>query len=92
MLDRGGRSCFYHRDSLGSIRTLTDAAGVIINEYDYDAYGNLETRIETVPNPFTFPAREFDPKSNFATIEPVTMTLTRDGSSVKILSDLKEKT
>ena len=63
VLERGGQSYFYHRDFLGSIRSLTDAAGMVVNEYDYDAYGNFETRIEGVPNPYTFTAREFDAES-----------------------------
>ena len=38
----------YHADDLGSVRFLTDEAGNIANEYDYDSYGNRLTAIETV--------------------------------------------
>ena len=35
-------SHFYHTDHLGSIRLLTDSAGLAVNGYDYDAFGNFE--------------------------------------------------
>ena len=61
--ERGGQSFFYHADDLGSIRLVTDAGGVVVNEYDYDSYGNFETIIEGVTNPFTYTGREFDAES-----------------------------
>ena len=48
---------FYHTDHLGSVRLVTDAAGAVANRYDYDAFGNLETKTDRVPpprRPFTF--------------------------------------
>lgn len=35
----GGSAYFYSRDHLGSIRELTDGAGVVHARYDYDPYG-----------------------------------------------------
>ena len=57
---RDGKIYYYHPDRLGSIRHLTDDQGQIAATYDYDAFGNFKTREATVPNPFTFTAREFD--------------------------------
>ena len=62
-VERGGQSFFYHADHQGSIRLVTDAAGVVVNEYDYDAYGNFDIFIEGVVNPFTYTGREFDAES-----------------------------
>ena len=45
------------------MRKVTDSAGVVVNSYDYDAYGNFESRIEAVANPYAFTSREYDPES-----------------------------
>ncbi len=62
-MERSGQSYFYQTDFLGSVRKLTNAAGTVVNSYDYDAFGNFEVRSETVANPYTYTAREFDPES-----------------------------
>ena len=62
-MERGGDSYFYHTDHLRSVRTLTDASGVVVNSYDYDTYGRVESVIEGVTNPFTYTGRERDPES-----------------------------
>jgi RHS repeat-associated protein len=63
-MTRNNKTYFYHRDSLGSITSLTDETGNIVQEYRYDSFGNI-TYIKD-PNfiqPFTFTGREFDPES-----------------------------
>ncbi len=62
-MERGGASFYYHADHLGSARLLTNTAGMAVNEYDYDAYGRLETIVETVPQPYAFAGREYDTES-----------------------------
>ena len=62
-MQRDGQSYFFHADRQGSILRVTDAAGAVVNEYEYDSYGNFETRIEGVANPFTYTGREFDAES-----------------------------
>ena len=42
---------------------VTDAAGTVVNSYDYDSYGNFESIVERVPNPYTYTGREQDPES-----------------------------
>jgi uncharacterized protein RhaS with RHS repeats len=40
MTDVGtGTTYYYSQDGLGSVRTLTDAAGATVNTYDYTAFG-----------------------------------------------------
>ena len=60
VMERGGQSYFYHAERLGSIRQLSDAAGLVVNAYDYDAYGRFTARSETLANPYGFTAREYD--------------------------------
>ena len=62
-MERGGQSYFYHTDHLGSIRLVTDAAGAVVNSYDYDAYGNFEAISETVASLYAYTGREYDGES-----------------------------
>jgi RHS repeat-associated protein len=62
-VERGGVTFFYHADRLGSIRKLTDAAGVTVNAYEYDSFGKRLAATEAVPQPYSFTGREFDPES-----------------------------
>ena len=54
-------SFFYHSDWLGSTVALTDHAGGTQAEYQYDAWGNLASSSENVPNRFLFTGEEQDP-------------------------------
>lgn len=38
-MDRGGQRYFYHSDDLFSVTRLTDAAGAVVENYDYADYG-----------------------------------------------------
>ena len=38
-MDRGGQRRFFHEDSLGSIRKVTDNTGAIVEQYRYNDYG-----------------------------------------------------
>ncbi len=60
---RGGQEFFYHADQQGSVRKITDAAGLAVNSYDYDSYGNIEASFEGIANPFTYTGRELDAES-----------------------------
>jgi len=59
-LERGGSRYFYHADHLGSIRALTDGAGLRAASLDYDAYGQLQGSVAGPDNPYGFTARELD--------------------------------
>ena len=54
--ERGGQSFFYQADHQGSVTQITDAAGFVVNSYEYDSYGNIESAVEGVPNPFPTPS------------------------------------
>lgn len=49
-----GNYYYYLFDGLGSVIGLTDAAGVMVNRYAYDPYGNTTSATEAVPNPWRF--------------------------------------
>lgn len=55
-----GERVFYHADGLGSVRLLTDAAGGIVENYAYDAFGNLLGGPGLSANPFLFAGEQFD--------------------------------
>jgi RHS repeat-associated protein len=59
MMDKAGARVFYFADGLGSIRQLTDAAGVLQNSYEYGAWGELRSQDSVIPNPYGYTGREF---------------------------------
>jgi len=63
-VQRAGVGFFYYQsDHQGSITHLTDSSGLIANSYLYDSYGRTLTLSETIPQPFTYTARELDSES-----------------------------
>jgi RHS repeat-associated protein len=52
---------FYATDALGSTRLLTDAAGAVTDQYQYDAFGILTAEAGTTPNPYLFAGEQFEP-------------------------------
>lgn len=83
---------FFHHDQLGSTRLLTDPAGIILADFDYDAYGQLTDSRGLALTPFGFAgeytdaetgfqylrARYYDPATGqFVTRDPIT-AITRD--------------
>ncbi len=38
-MNRGGQDYYVHADHQGSVIRVTDAAGAVVNSYDYDGYG-----------------------------------------------------
>jgi len=69
-MERGGTTYYYHHSFLGSVDTLTDASGNIVERYWYDAYGNPTVYDATwtellipsswVGNPYMFTGRRYD--------------------------------
>lgn len=57
---RSSTTSYYEADGLGSITSLTSAAGAVANTYAYDSYGNLTASSGSVSNPFSYTGREFD--------------------------------
>ena len=55
---------FYGYDGHGSVRQLTNSAGVVTDSYDYDAFGNLINSTGTTPNNYLFAGEQYDPALN----------------------------
>jgi RHS repeat-associated protein len=60
-IDQAGSVAYYHADGLGSIVKVTDATGVVLEERQYDAWGNLEVGADQPGYAFT--GREWDPET-----------------------------
>jgi RHS repeat-associated protein len=57
---RSGATSYFHADGLGSISSLSNAAGSIANTYTYDSFGKLTASTGSLVNPFQYTARESD--------------------------------
>jgi RHS repeat-associated protein len=57
---RSAATSYYHADGLGSITSLSNAAGSIANTYTYDSFGKLTASTGSLVNSFQYTARESD--------------------------------
>jgi len=57
---RAGTTSYYQQDGLGSVSSLSNAAGALVNTYAYDSFGKLTASTGTLTNPFQYTGREFD--------------------------------
>ena len=53
---------YYLTDQVGSVLQIVTTNGTVVNQYDYDAFGNIrwENSFEGVANRYTFHGREWD--------------------------------
>jgi RHS repeat-associated protein len=56
---------YYGLDGHGSVATLTDSSGAVVNTYRYDPYGNSlgKTETATLPNPWQYAGGYYDVES-----------------------------
>jgi len=67
-MSRNGTDYFYHHNSLGSVVALTNLSAIVIERYEYDAYGNPIISVLSSAgnsstasgNAFMFTGREYD--------------------------------
>ena len=70
-MERGGATYYYHRDALGSVTEMTNAAGALVERYEYDVYGQPSIfdgadnplTASAIGNPYLFTARQYDSAS-----------------------------
>jgi RHS repeat-associated protein len=60
---RGNNSYYYLTDGLGSITSVIDNSGIIVNNYLYDSFGRVVNKKEIVPNTFGYTGRILDNES-----------------------------
>ena len=61
---RSGATSYYHADGLGSISSLSNAAGALAQSYTYDSFGNVTATTGSLTNPFRHTGRDFDTETN----------------------------
>ncbi len=61
---RSGTTTYYEADGLGSVTSLSNAAGSLAQTYTFDSFGNLTASNGTLTNPFRFTSREFDSETS----------------------------
>lgn len=57
---------YYHADGLGSIRALTDSAGVVTDTWQFEAFGTVVAHTGSDPNAYLFAGEMLDPNVGFA--------------------------
>lgn len=61
---RSGATNFYNADGLGSVTSLSNAAGSLAQTYGYDSFGKQTSSSGSLTNPFQYTAREFDSETS----------------------------
>jgi RHS repeat-associated protein len=61
---RGSTTSFYDADGLGSITSLSNAAGALAETYTYDSFGNTTNSSGSLTNFFQYTGREYDTETN----------------------------
>jgi RHS repeat-associated protein len=57
---RSSATSYYENDELGSITSLTNASGGIVQSYTFDSFGKTTASSGSLTNPFRYTARESD--------------------------------
>jgi len=57
---RSSATSYYHADGLGSVTSLSNAAGSLAQTYTFDAFGKQTASSGSLTNPFQYTGREFD--------------------------------
>jgi RHS repeat-associated protein len=61
---RSSATSFYEADGLGSVTSLTSAAGALAQTYTFDSFGKQTASSGSLTNPFQYTGREFDPETS----------------------------
>jgi hypothetical protein len=69
---RSGAAGYYEVDGLGSVLSLSNAAGGVAKTYAYDSFGRLTTSSGTVTNPYAYTAREYDVETGLLGVNALT--------------------
>jgi RHS repeat-associated protein len=61
---RSSTTSYYEADGLGSVTSVSNAAGSLAQTYTYDSFGNQTASSGSLTNPFRFTGREFDTETS----------------------------
>jgi RHS repeat-associated protein len=59
-MSRSSATSFYHADGLGSVTSLSNAAGALAQNYTFDSFGKQTASTGSLTNPFQYTGRESD--------------------------------
>ena len=59
-VEQKGKVYYYHADGLGSIVSLTDSKGRVVESFDYSAFGFMQRQGGEVKQPYAYTGREWD--------------------------------
>lgn len=64
MKDKGG---YYYYNNHGDVTKIVDTAGTVLNQYEYDVWGNIDasTLKEDMSNPFTYTGEMYDKETGY---------------------------
>ncbi len=63
-MQQSGVTSYYQVDGLGSVTSLTNPAGVPVQSYTYDSFGNIVATTGSIVNSFRYTGREFDTETS----------------------------
>jgi len=55
---RSSATSYYEQDGVGSVTSLSNAAGALAQTYAFDSFGNLTASTGSVTNPFRYTAHK----------------------------------
>jgi len=58
--EKNGQKYYYLYNGHGDVVQIADSAGNVVNNYDYDEWGNIKSQNEGVENPFKYSGEYFD--------------------------------
>ena len=61
---RSATTSYYQADGLGSVTSLTNAAGTVAQNYTYDSFGNIIATTGSLVNSFRYTGREWDTETS----------------------------
>jgi RHS repeat-associated protein len=61
---RSSTTSYYDLEGLGSVTSLSNSAGSLVQTYSYDSFGRQTSSSGSLTNPFQYTAREFDPETS----------------------------
>lgn len=59
-MQRGSTTSFYEQDGLGSVTSLSNSSGALVQSYTYDSFGNQTASSGSLTNFFRYAGRECD--------------------------------
>jgi RHS repeat-associated protein len=70
---RGGASYYYFADDQGNVRAVTDAAGTVVERYEYEDFGEPQVfdaagnpkAASAIGNPYLYTGQRYDPETGF---------------------------